>query len=177
MSDDHELKLTATGTVRTESVTDADDMTVTQAVVQEVTAEIPIDGDRLYKSDVATTHRQGTTITSRDVADAVCEEIDAEPVDVDGWEITLSASLDDWQKVALEAADQKRNGTSRKVTTAIEILLSLHEKFAETDRPILAALNIDETYDHGRREDLVSELESVGHVLQATADEEVTADA
>ncbi|MYL15657.1 hypothetical protein GLW36_03205 [Halorubrum terrestre] len=175
MSDDHELTLTATGEVRTASVTEADDMTVTQAVVQEVTAEIPIDGDRLCNSDVATTHRQGTAITGRDVADVVCETIDAEPVDVDEWEITLSASLDDWQKVALEAADQKRNGTSRKVTTAIEILISLHEKFTETDRPILAALNIDGTYDHGRRDDLISELDSVGNVLQAKT-EEVSAD-
>ncbi|OYR68153.1 hypothetical protein [Halorubrum ezzemoulense] len=177
MSDDHELTLTATGTVRTESVTEADDMTVTQAVVQEVTAEIPIDGDRLYNSDVATTHRQGSVITRADVADVVCEEIDAEPVDVDEWELTLSASLDDWQKVTLDAADKRRMNTENKIATAIEILLSLHEDFGESDRPILAALNIDETYDHGRSDDLISELDSVGHVLQAKADEEVTADA
>lgn len=167
---DHELTLTATGTVRTGSVTEADDMTVTQAVVQEVTAEIPIDGDRLYRSDVATTHKQGTVIARQDVADVVCEEIDAEPVDVDEWEVSLSASLDDWQKVVLEAADQKRNGTSRKVSTAIDVLLSLHEKFGESDRPILAALNIDETYDHGRRDELIGELDSAGNVLQAKTD-------
>ena len=170
MSDEHKLTLTAIGTVRTESITEADDMTVTQAVVQEVTAEIPIDGDRLYNSDVATTHKQGTAITGRDVADVVCEEIDAEPVDVDEWEITLSASLDDWQKVALKAADKRRVNTENKVTTAIDVLLSLHDDFAESDRPILAALNIDETYDHGRRDELLGELDSVGNVLQAEAE-------
>ena len=167
MSDDNELTLTATGKVRTQSVTEADNMTVTQAVVQEVTAELPIDGDRLYSSDVATTHKQGSVITPRDVADVVCDEIDADPVDADEWELTLSASLDDWQKVALEAADKRRPDRERKVTTAIEILLSLHEDFAESDRPILAALNIDETYDHGRRDELLGELDSIGHRLKS----------
>lgn len=175
MSDDHELTLTATGTVRRESVTEADGMSVTQAVVQEVTAEIPIDGDRLYSSDVATTHRQGAVITRADVADVVCEEIDAEPVDVDEWELTLSASLDDWQKVTLDAADKRRMNTENKIATAIEILLSLHDDFGESDRPILAALNIDETYDHGRRDELLGKLDSVGNVLQAET-EGVSAD-
>lgn len=175
MSDEHELTLTATGEVRSDTTTETDSMHVTQSTVREVSAEIALDADRLYNSDIATTHRQGSVITARDVANAVGDELDVKPIVPDDWELTLSASLDDWQKVALQVAKKRRNSESNRVDTALDVLLSLHERHAETDRPLLAALNIDETYEHGRRDDLIGELDSVGHVLEAKS-EEVTAD-
>lgn len=175
MSDDAELTLTATGQVRSDAITETDSMYITQSTVREVTAEIALDADRLYNSDIATTHNQGSVVTERDVADVVADELDVEPVDRDDWELALSASLDDWQRVVIGAADRQRMTKTDTVTTAIEVLLSLHEHHAESDRPILAALNIDETYDVGRRDELLEELSSLGAQL-AVANEEVTAD-
>lgn len=175
MSDDHSLTLTVRGTARFETTTEADGLgTITEADTREVTARLDVDGDRLYNSDLATTHRAGATISTNDVAEIVAGELDATPVDVDGWELTLSAALDDWQKVVLKAAEKRRQFESDQVDTAIEVLLSLHERHAETDRPIYAALNIDETFGAGRREELLGRLEDdAPEVEAAPAVEEV----
>ncbi|KDS91176.1 hypothetical protein FK85_05475 [Halorubrum saccharovorum] len=167
MADDAELTLTATGQIRSDTTADTDSMHITESTVREVSAEIALDADRLCNSDIATTHKQGSMITRRDVANAVADELDVEPVETDDWELTLAGPLDDWQRVALGAADKKRMTESKSAATAIDVLLSLHEDHAETDRPILAAINIDETFDVGRRDELLGELESVGNVLQA----------
>ncbi|QHS17951.1 hypothetical protein GWK26_12770 [haloarchaeon 3A1-DGR] len=157
--DDHALTIVATGQARFDTVQDdADSMTIARSRTEEVTAEIELDADRLYDSDVATTHRAGATISASDVANVVCEELEATPVDPLEWDLTVRGSLDDWQKVCLKAAKQRRSFESSRTDTALDVLLSLHERHAETDRPIYAALNIDETYEAGRRDELFAEV-------------------
>ncbi|KOX92144.1 hypothetical protein [Halorubrum tropicale] len=176
MSDDHTLTLTVRGTARFETATEADGLgTITATETREVTADLDVDGDRLHSSDLATTHRSGATISTSDVAEIVAGELDAAAVDVDGWEVTLSASLDDWQKTVLEAAEKRRQFESDQVDTALDVLLSLHERHAKTDRPIYAALNIDETYGAGRREELLGRLVDEGPDAEATAEAEEVA--
>ena len=171
---EHELTLTATGQARTVTATDTDEMAVRESVTREVTADIDLDADRLYNSDIATTHKSGVAIVDSDVAELVCETIESNPVDPQEWNVVVSASLDDWQKVALGAAKQRQRFESGRVDTAIHALLTLHERYAETDRPLYAALNIDETYDGGRREEI---LDHLTEDQAATAEAEVTADA
>lgn len=176
---DHALTLTATGRVRIDTTTEDDGVTITQSETREVTAELELDADRLYNGDVATTRRAGATISASDVATVVSKRIDAMPLDPREWELTVSGPLDDWQVVALRAAQQRRQFENDQVDTALDVLLSLHERYAETDRPLLAALNIDETYEAGRRDELLAALAQGDADAEPTpaADEEVAADA
>lgn len=175
MSDDHTLTLTAVGRARFETDGDvaSETMSVTRSRTEEISAELALDSDRLYNSDIATTHKHGATIVASDVADLVAEALDADPVEPREWELTVAASLDDWQKVVLMAAEERRTFDSDAPATAIDVLLTLHEQYAETDRPLCAALNIDETYDVGRRDEILEQLtdsDDVDHASEVAAD-------
>jgi len=176
MTDDHTLTLAVRGSARFETTTETESLgAVTQSDTRDVVVDVEIDADRLYHGDIADVHRAGVTLSVSDVADLVRDDLDAEPVATDGWELTVSASLDDWQKVLLEAAEERRQFESDQVDTAIDGLLSLHERHAQTDRPIYAALNVDETYGGGRREELLSRLVDEGPDAEAAPDVEEVA--
>jgi len=156
---EYELKLTASGPARVVTTTETDCMAVEQSRLQDVTAELAVDAGRLYSSEIATTHSNGAVIKVRDVAPVVCSEIDATMANVSEWAITVTGSLSDWQHVALLAAKEKKRSESKRARLAIDILLSLHKRYAETDRPIYAALNIDETFAVGALDELLARLD------------------
>jgi hypothetical protein len=177
MTDDtYELTIEATGEIETTTTEETEDMTVARTTTETVTAELPLDADRLYDSDVATTHSSGVTIPTSDVAEHVADELDATAVDPREWDVTVRGPLNDWQHVALGAARQ-RQGTfeSNTLDTALDVLETCHERHAESDRPVLAALNIDESYEVGRREELLTrltsepEIETDGEAAEAEA--------
>lgn len=160
---DETLTLTASGRIETTTTHDSDAMTVQETTTRDVEAEIALDADALYSGAVATTHQHGVTIPASDVADHVAGELDARAVAPREWDVTVAAPLDNWQKVALAAA-RKRRGTyeSNTIETALDVLETMHERYAETDRPLLAALNIDESYEAGRRAQLLERLADGG---------------
>ena len=172
---EHLLTLVARGRAQFSEEIEADEVDVSVSDTRELTGELEFDADRLYNGDVATTHRHGVVISTRDAADVVCDAAGAFPLDADEWDLTLRASLDDWQKVALKAAERRRTSDTAAVETAIDVLLSVHE-LAPSDRPILAALNIDETYGAGRRDELLGVLVAGPDVDDLVGDGEVSAD-
>ncbi|MFC5135514.1 MULTISPECIES: hypothetical protein [Haloferacaceae] len=171
---EYELRLTASGPMRVVTTTETEGMTIEQSELREVTADIDLDADRLYNSDIATTHSNGVVIPLSDVACVVCTELGGTLANRGEWDITVSGSLDDWQKVALLAAKEKKNGESSRAKLGINILLQLHDR-ADSDRPLYAALNVDETYDVGARDKILDQLVD-GDDAAAATDTEVPAD-
>ena len=162
---DETLTLTASGRIETTTTHDSDAMTVQETTTRDVEAEIALDADALYGGAVATTHQHGVTIPASDVADHVAAELDARAVAPREWDVTVAAPLDNWQKVALAAAGKRRATESTTIETALDVLETMHERYAETDRPLLAALNIDESYEAGRRAQLLAQLTDEGDGL------------
>ena len=154
---DHTLTLIGRGEAKFLSQTEADDVDVTITETHEIAGEIELDTDRLYNGDVATTHSHGVAISTQDTAKVICDAVGAVPVNASDWELTIEAPLDDWQHVALGVAKQRKSFESKQVECALDVLVSLHD-LAQSDRPILAALNIDETYDAGQRDELLEVL-------------------
>jgi len=155
---DETLTLTASGRIETTTTHDSDAMTVQETTTRDVEAEIALDADALYGGAVATTHKHGVTIPASDVADHVAGELDARAVAPQEWDVTVAAPLDNWQTVALAAAGKRRATESTTIETALDVLETMHERYAESDRPLLAALNIDESYEAGRRAQLLERL-------------------
>jgi len=163
MTDDdtYELTIEATGDIETTTIEEADGLTATRTRTETVTAELPLDAERLYDSDIATTHTAGVTIPTADVAEYVARELDAVAVEPSEWDVVVSGPLNDWQHVALGAAKQRRGvHETNTIETALDVLETMHVRYAESDRPALAALNIDESYEVGRREELLTWLAS-----------------
>ncbi|QHS17182.1 hypothetical protein GWK26_08525 [haloarchaeon 3A1-DGR] len=155
---DHTLTLRATGRARFDTAVESDAMDVTRSRTEEILAELELDADRLYNGDVATTHKAGVTIPASDVADVVCDELGAKPVDPSEWDIAVVGTIDDWKEVVVGAAKKRVTPQSHRLETAIDALLSLHERFAERDLPIYAALHLDEMHSAGRRDELLERL-------------------
>jgi hypothetical protein len=146
---DYALTVYAAGTVEEKTRETDDGVDIVTSTERQVDAQIELDADRLYNSDIAQTYRAGATIHASDVAAFVGEQLDVTVIDPKEWTVTVAGPLNDWQWVALKAAEKKHTGRrkTKTIQLAIEILTSLHEEDADSDRPILAALNLDESYN------------------------------
>lgn len=174
--DSYELTVEATGEIETTTTEETDGLTATRTTTETVTAELSLDADRLYGSDIATTHKAGVTIPASDVAEHVAAELDAAAVAPREWDVVVRGPLNDWQHVVLGAAEQRR-GTyeTNTVETALDVLETMHDRYADSDRPVLAALNIDESFEAGRREELLTRLTTAPEVEVDAGSAEVDA--
>jgi hypothetical protein len=158
MSDDtHTLAVTVSGPATRVEQFENDGETFERRSSVTITATFEFDSDSFNGDSGIHLNGSGMTVQTSVLRDRAIDRWDGryEIPDYSAWEVTIGSSLDDWQKTILKAEDGLTDFDTAK--QAVNTLLRAAE-FAETDRPLLAALNIDETYEVGRRGEILSEF-------------------
>ena len=177
---DETLTLYATGPAEREETHDTEHAEVVETTMVTLEATIE-DVDATSLDDLGHVGNNGAVFNTSDVAERIVDRLSDDDVIYraghelhDDWDVMLRGRVDDWEVVALEAANSERTlGSEDAIAqTACEILDDLRE--FGTDRPTLAMLDLATQFDvdYGRA-DLLEDLNESDDVDGVT--EEVTA--
>lgn len=171
-----ELTLVASGRIKTTETETVDAMEIERTRTETVTARLPLDGSRLYDSDIAATDREGPYIHTGPTAVYIAEQMDATAVDAQKWDLTVEGEPSTFETVATDAATELLLRPAEAQQLAFDILLALQETYSAGDQPAYAALNLDEQANLGRRQEALATLDESGEQTDGAAGEGVAAD-
>lgn len=177
---DETLTLYATGPAEREKTNDTEHAEVVETTTVTLEATIE-DVDATSLDDIGHVGKNGAVLKTNDIAERIVDRLSDDDVNYraghevhDDWDVMLRGRVDDWEVVALEAANSERTlGSEAAIAqTACEIIDDLRE--FGTDRPTLAMLDLVTQFDVDyERAGLLEDLNDSDEVDETT--EEVTA--